>query len=172
MCDIGANIGNHTLYFILECGAACGYAFEPVKDTFNILHKNIEINNLTDQTKLYNVGIGEKAGKSNIVRYDKDNIGGTALEISETGDIPIISVDSLEISMEIALIKIDTEGFEVNVIKGLLHTIKKYHPYIMIEIQKENFGTIKKLMYQLDYKYEKINDLDYIFYPNELLRMR
>lgn len=165
VCDIGSNIGNHTLYFMLECGAAWGYAFEPVKDTFNILKKNIEINNLSNRTEIFNVGIGEKSGKSDIISYDKGNIGGTVLEVNETGDIPIISVDSLNISREVALIKIDTEGFELKVIKGLLQTIRKYRPYIMIEIQKENIKEIKEIMHGQGYEYEMWDDFNYIFSP-------
>ena len=42
--DVGANIGNHTLYYLNECHAKSAYCFEPVPDTFRILSKNIEIN--------------------------------------------------------------------------------------------------------------------------------
>ena len=44
--DIGANIGNHTVFFCKECNAKKVYAFEPVSITFEILQKNIAINNL------------------------------------------------------------------------------------------------------------------------------
>ena len=39
--DVGANIGNHSLYFFNECHASSSYNFEPIKDTFEILKKNI-----------------------------------------------------------------------------------------------------------------------------------
>ena len=65
MLDIGSNIGNHTLYFLNECGAKFVYCFEPAIDTFEILKRNIEINHLENRTGLFNVGVGSKMGGGN-----------------------------------------------------------------------------------------------------------
>ena len=43
VCDIGANVGSHSLYWAVERGAKKVYAFEPIKETFEILKKNIKI---------------------------------------------------------------------------------------------------------------------------------
>lgn len=166
ICDIGANIGNHSLYFALECSVAFEYIFEPIKDTYYILKRNISLNGLDEKTSLFNVGVGEKKAYSSISSYDKGNTGGTSLSLCENGNIPIISIDSLNIEREIALVKIDVEGFEVSVIKGMISILKKYHPYIMIEIQTENFEEISTILQELTYRYEKLDEYNYLFYVN------
>lgn len=42
--DIGANIGNHTVFFANVCKAKKVYSFEPQEKVFEILKKNVEIN--------------------------------------------------------------------------------------------------------------------------------
>lgn len=44
--DIGANIGNHTIYFKKYYDANKIYSFEPVPANFELLNKNIQENNL------------------------------------------------------------------------------------------------------------------------------
>lgn len=162
--DIGANIGNHTLFFFYECGIDKAYCFEPMMSTFEILQKNIEINNLGNKTQLINHAVGKSACKASITHYDKRNIGSTQIAIDATGTIPVVSIDSMNIQDDVKLIKIDVEGFEVNVIEGCLETIEKYKPYILIEIQNENFNAINTLLSQLDYHYEKLNIVNYFYY--------
>lgn len=58
--DIGANIGNHTLFFCNECGAEKVYSFEPCKDTFDVLRRNIDINHLSQCVEAFNVACGAK----------------------------------------------------------------------------------------------------------------
>lgn len=151
--DIGANIGNHTLYFLNECNAKFVYCFEPVADTFQILKKNIEINHLENRTKLMNVGVGKAAGKANVTSYTLDNTGMTTLALSDDGNIKIVSIDELEISDRVGLVKIDVEGLELDVIKGMISTIKRYKPYMMLEIQNSNFENINAILTELDYQF-------------------
>lgn len=61
--DIGANIGNHTLYFSIISGATVVKAFEPIRLTFNTLKKNICINKLDNIVEPYNVAVGRSRGK-------------------------------------------------------------------------------------------------------------
>lgn len=72
--DIGANIGNHTLYFLNECNGKSVYCFEPVKETFELLQRNIEINHLESRTNLLNVGVGLKSARASISFSKKHNV--------------------------------------------------------------------------------------------------
>ena len=72
--------------------------------------------------------------------------------------IKIQKLDSFNLKPD--LIKIDTEGSELDVIKSSLKTIKKYKPLIIVEFNHINFLNIKKILIKLDYKdyvYEKNN---------------
>lgn len=166
--DIGTNIGNHTLYFFFECQIKDAYNFEPVENTLNIFKKNIYINNLSNKVHIYNVAVGQSEGKADIYSYNKDNIGATKIKPQSDGAIQVITIDSLNIQETIGLIKIDVEGFETNVLKGALNTLKKNMPYILIEIVDENFEEIHNLLSNIGYSYEKLDSFetyaDYLFF--------
>lgn len=162
--DIGANIGNHTLYFFFECGIAHAYCFEPVPTTYDILQRNISLNNLTNKTTLINAAVGAQEGVATISHYDETNIGSTQIAITQSGSIPVRSIDSMDIQEHINLIKVDVEGFEVGVVEGCIKTIERNKPYIMIEIQEENFNRIIELLSPFSYKYHQLNVVNYLFY--------
>lgn len=166
--DIGANIGNHSLYFLNECNAMGVYCFEPVKDTFRILKKNIVINNLSDRTILNNVGVGVKSGQAIIDQYDSNNIGSTTIELSKEGDIKVISIDELNIKEKIGLVKMDVEGFEISALKGMINTLRNNLPFISIEIRNHNKREALSILLQMGYKYIELDKQDvysdYLFY--------
>lgn len=162
--DIGANIGNHTLYFFFECDIDCAYCFEPIPSTYNILQKNIAINGLGGKTTLINAAVGANEGVASVSHYDEANIGSTQISLSESGTIPVKSIDSIGIKEHIDLIKIDVEGFEIKVIEGCLNTIERDRPYIMIEIQNENFDRIIELLSPMGYQYHQLNIVNYLFF--------
>lgn len=164
--DIGANIGNHSIYFAKECYAKKVISFEPVLETFNILKKNIEINGLDDVIYPYNWGIGEKKSRAVVNEYNLTNIGATRLTEKSEGDIEIFSIDDIDFQDNIVLIKIDVEGDEEKVIKGALKTIKRNSPMIMLEAWDIN-GTIYNIINMLallGYDFRQLNDCDYLFY--------
>lgn len=170
--DIGCNIGNHTLFYLFECNAQFVHCFEPVKETYRILEKNISINKMESRVKLHNIGIGATKGRAQIEKFDIKNIGGTSIELVENGSITINSIDDLSIN-QIGFIKIDVEGFEINVLKGMIKTIERDHPYLTIEIRDKNFKEAKTILDQYGYKYLEIEEHrsyrdynDYLFYYN------
>jgi FkbM family methyltransferase len=167
--DIGSNIGNHSIYFFYKCRIKESYNFEPIKDTFKILEKNVEINHLNSH--LYNVGIGAAKGKAKIVQYDKANIGATKITKQESGDLQLISIDELSISSRISFVKIDVEGFEKDVIQGMHKLISRDKPIILIEIWNQNHTDIDSYLKSLGYSVDKLNSDDilgnYIYYINQ-----
>ncbi len=72
--------------------------------------------------------------------------------------IQIKVFDSLNLKCRPKFIKIDVEGFDYEVIKGMMNTIKKNKPIILVEFNKNNFFKIKKLLnnyYSWVYFYEQ-----------------
>lgn len=149
--DIGANIGNHTLFYCNEMGATNVYAFEPLLPTYMILKENIRINNLNDKVKLYNYALGEQSGRAIEHIYNLENIGGTAINSNEDGDIQLIAFDEIEIKEKVCFMKIDVEGFEFNVLKGARRFFEKMHPIIHIEIMKDNYERVNNLLNEYGY---------------------
>ena len=170
MLDIGANIGNHTLFFLKECGASFSYCFEPIKEIFDILSKNILINELSGKTSLYNLAVGETEGKADVVSFHSDNLGGACLKKKDDGQIRVVSVDSLDIRDDVAFVKIDVEGFELNVVLGMCDFLKKNHPIIFIEIRDCFFDRINSILIAMGYECELVEEMygmncsNYIYY--------
>ena len=69
--------------------------------------------------------------------------------------INIYKFDDLNLKIKPHFIKIDVEGYDHYVLKGLLKTIKKHKPIFLIEYNQENFFEIKKYLKDYD---------DYIYY--------
>ena len=150
--DIGANIGNHTLYYLNECGAKSVCCFEPVPDTFEILKRNIEINNMQDRVQLHNAAVGETVGKASVTYYSQSNTGMSTIEKNTDGNIKMISVDDMKIEERIGLVKIDVEGFEIPVLKGMINTLKSNLPYISMEVDDEISDDVVKMLTDIGYK--------------------
>ena len=167
--DIGANIGNHTLFWANECSAKKIYAFEPVPFIFKILKKNIKINNLQERVKIYNVGLSDKKSAGKITSFDRTNIGGTRLEEAKDEDakdnIKLVTLDSIDFDEKrIDLIKIDVEGMDYLVLTGAIKTIKKYKPLILIESFPYEYNISSRILMALGYKIIKdFGSFEYLY---------
>lgn len=131
--DVGANIGNHSIFFASILNRNC-ISFEPEENTFNTLLDNIEANNLKRKIHALNIAAGSKKSSASIDIAPDNNSGATSIKKDKNGRIDIDSIDNIVKKNEkISLIKIDVEGFEFEVLKGAKKTIKKNKPLILIE---------------------------------------
>lgn len=171
--DIGANIGNHTLYFCNEMSVSRCYCFEPIKSTYKIFQKNVQVNNLEDKVTLYKVAVGSKKGKAILSHYNVGNIGETSIKNCEDGEIPVVSIDEMRFDTKISLIKIDVEGFELEVIKGMQDTLRNNKPYVMVEIRDEYIEEALDIFEASGLEHIVVKDFcqfgykDYLFYPSK-----
>ena len=164
--DIGANIGNHTLYFANECHVRKIYAFEPVPYTYEVLVKNIEINRLENKVSTFCMGMSDSVTDAVIKIYDLKNIGGTRLKPAETGGIKLVTLDSLNIDEKIDFIKIDVETMDREVLHGSKETIIKYKPVVCVESFDSEYKETKAFLESLGYKLEhELPCCEYIFIP-------
>lgn len=161
--DVGANIGNHTLFMANEVNAKKIVAFEPVYETFRILKRNIRINGLEEKVILHNVGCSDVKGSATLEKYDYENIGGTGLVLTD-GSIPLIALNDLEFNGEVRFIKIDVEGMELSVLKGSFKLLKRYHPYIMVESFFPQSRQVKDYLDSFGYSCVQLDDANYLFY--------
>lgn len=166
--DIGANIGNHTLFFLLECGAGKVHCFEPMDKTFSLLKKNIELNGLLDKVVLNKMGVGAFSTKANLLHFKNNNMGSTELAYDQDGSIPVIAIDDILFDEIITFVKVDVEGFEYEVIKGMRKTVEKHLPYIMIELRSDFFHEVYQWLSTLGYWYIRLgNSMNYLFIPKD-----
>lgn len=161
--DIGANIGNHTVFFAKKCQAAQVFSIEPQKDVFDILEKNVALNNLGSVCTTYNFALGKSSGRADIVSRNRANCGGTKLAMSESGDIMISALDEMDLP-HIDFMKIDVEGFEYDVLKGGEQLLKSMNPIFYIEIEDKNFNKVNALLNSYGYATTQNRHLaDYLY---------
>lgn len=143
--DIGANIGNHSVYFANYMKYSLLAAFEPIPANYNLL-----IQNLTGSKhiQLYNFAVADKRGTLRL-SPDTDNMG--ASKVREDGSIEVraMTIDSCYFD-NVTLMKIDVEGYEPYVLEGAKDTIFRSHPLILIEDWKGTYGKLLP-----DYEIEK-----------------
>jgi FkbM family methyltransferase len=129
--DIGANLG----YFTLMASRLVGpsgkvIAFEPATEAYNYCRKNIELNKLPN-VDLYKNGLWNE--KKTLTISDSHQLGFN--HISDNGDIiECIPLDSLYLTPN--LIKMDIEGAEPYALKGMVETLKRCHPAIVMEVNR------------------------------------
>lgn len=131
-CDVGANIGNHTLYFACVMNRDV-IAFEPLSQCYDQLAHNVALNHCEDQVKLHNLALGAESGVGRMVTTP-GNLGASQFIRDEAGEVRLATLDdTLDATATIALIKIDVEGYELEVLKGAKATISKHKPVLVIE---------------------------------------
>ncbi len=115
--DIGANVGSYTVLASGHCKAK-SVSVEPVPSTFNLLLDNIHINRMEDRVTALNTALGSTSGTLHFTSsYDTINHVATA-EDKNTIQVPVSRLDQIADSQSPALMKIDVEGYETEVIAG------------------------------------------------------
>ena len=120
--DVGANLGIHSLV-LSACVGGGGkvHAFEPVAAIRAKMEENLKINTIT-HVQLYEHALGNSIGKvsfrSNIADF---NIGKGCVDSRGDLCVPMTTIDNEfnEIELPVSMIKIDTEGHELQVSRGL-----------------------------------------------------
>ncbi len=150
--ECGANLG----YYALMEASIVGnkgkiYAIEPIPENFKILKKNIKLNNYGNIIKAYNLAMSDKEGNSEIAVTKNSNFATMLLEknimskwmskklkqqTKKIIKIKTMRMDNfLENKRDVDLIRMDIEGYEIKVIKGLINTIKKSRKPIKLFIE-------------------------------------
>jgi FkbM family methyltransferase len=129
--DVGANIGSYTVLASSVAGAK-SISFEPVPATFLHLKHNVAINDLETLVELHNCGVGSEKSQLHFTsNYDTMNhvVTGSAAEGAGNIVVDIVTLDDVLRNRVPVLVKIDTEGFEMAVLRGAANLLK--HPSLM-----------------------------------------
>lgn len=132
--DVGANIGNHALFWAGECGAQV-LAIEPAPIIFSALRANVEANNLEQRIYVRHYGLGRARGLAEFPDVDLSNTGRTRLIAGATGPLIIRPLHDLPevAATTVRLLKVDVEGMELDVLEGARPTLERDHPAILVE---------------------------------------
>lgn len=134
--DIGTNIGYHSLFAsTIVCNEGKVISFEPIKRIYSQFKKSIQKNGFNN-IETNNLACGFKESKETIY-IDSANVGNSMIFERDLFDskeeITIINYDKKYLKQKIHFVKIDTEGFEYEVLKGMKKSLEKYGPKIILE---------------------------------------
>lgn len=148
--DVGANVGSYTILASNERRAET-ISIEPIQETFLILQQNIELNDISSPVTLMNIGLGNEKG---ILKFTKSL--DTTNHVAKHYDTDIIDVnmerfdDIIHLSKP-TLIKIDVEGYESEVLKGMENALANDHfKSLIIELNSTGlrYGFDETLVHQ------------------------
>lgn len=136
--DIGANVGNHTLFAAKYLKASKVIPFEPNPKAFELLIQNVLVNGLADVVDLSMIGVGVSDEQSGgFAMQDRDrNLGGAKMLEGE-GDLEVHRGDALLAEVTPDFIKIDVEGMEMKVLSGLSGVLERCRPVMMVEVDND-----------------------------------
>jgi FkbM family methyltransferase len=145
--DIGANLGEYSLFAAKRLSAGKVLAFEPMPKMYELLEENKALNQF-DNIRILKYGLSEQEGILPIHEIENAHEGLSTFfpgnQKSRTiTNVPLkvfdTVVDSLGIE-RIDFIKIDIEGSELSALKGALKSIQKFKPWVMVEINQQTYG--------------------------------
>lgn len=115
--DIGANIGSYTVLAAAHCGVET-ISIEPVPATYSHLVDNISINHITHIATPLNMALGSTEGLITFTsKYDTVNHVAIVAD-KDTIEVKVNSLDHIVGDRSPALLKIDVEGYETEVLAG------------------------------------------------------
>jgi FkbM family methyltransferase len=142
--DIGTNIGETLLNFARLTGpGGMVYGFEPVEENFRKCMLNISMNDF-NQIRMNQVALSDKNEQLYFGSSSNSNSGGIFMQKEKNESAKMVEALTLDDFIAginagaIHFIKIDVEGFELNVLKGAVNTIRKFRPLLFVEIDEDN----------------------------------
>ena len=139
--DIGANVGHHSLYLASFCAEV--HSFEPFDAVAKCLDEKIRRNALA-HVHVHRVGLGEADAELDFFAPEGINTGtGTFVSSHEpennrpAGRLRVVCADDYLAALQLCsvdLVKIDVEGFELSVLRGMRKTLATHRPVVMLEL--------------------------------------
>jgi len=157
--DVGANIGAFTILAAGVAGAEVT-AFEPSPDSFRMLERNVRLNGLTDQVRLFNAAVGRRAGEVQFTTgLGTENCvaagNGSSKPVGDLIRVKAITLDEASASIVPGLLKVDVEGFETEVFSGAARLLNRPQLSAMIV---ERSGNANRYGYDEAVLHQSIRD--------------
>jgi FkbM family methyltransferase len=117
--DVGANVGTYTIW-AAEAGAEV-IALEPAADTFGLLQENIALNGY--QVTALQAAAGDHCG---VARFTVGRDAGNCLDPDGAAETRLVTIDSLIGDRYVTGMKVDVEGFEIDVLRGCTRALAEH----------------------------------------------
>ena len=144
--DIGANVGFFTILGARLVGpTGRTIAFEPVPACARAVARNIELNDFA-HAEIREAAVGAAGGRAQLLVVGEASWShlastGRHADVRDEIDVAVVAIDELVAAGEIPppdVVKIDTEGAELQAIAGMRATIERHRPAIVCELHDTN----------------------------------
>lgn len=135
--DVGANIGYYTLLFASLVRGGKVVSFEPSSRERRLLQKNVDLNRMENVT-VVGLGLGATAATGEL-HINNSNFGRNSIGMVQSGPSERIEIETIDNYIRqnsltrFDLIKLDVEGYEIEVLKGASESIQKFRPLVSFE---------------------------------------
>lgn len=157
--DIGSCWGLYSLRLSSYYKKLKILSFDPIKNNIDRLKSSIYKNNITN-IKTYHTAIGNKAGIVELGATEEYSpnyeINASSPVIKEKSKINFLD-NIFEFKNKFLVFKIDTEGFEYEVLKGATKLLQNNKCFLQVEIKDDNFLNVVNLLNLLNFKQISIN---------------
>jgi len=173
--DVGTNIGETLMNFAKMNRDGRNIGFEPVPYLYEKAQTNIALNKF-ENIELVNMALSSKAETLSFNETNENNSGGTFLTRDDNSDyvraVQAVRLDDFAEQNRldnISLIKIDVEGFEMEVLRGAVEVLRKFKPILFVEVddafllrQQSSVEAIFDLLTSHGYKIKTANTGEYV----------
>lgn len=174
LVDVGASTGSFALLPV-HLPDLRALAFEPAGRAFALLSENLQRNRIANRVRAYRVALSDVDGTAVLRVPNESNASGLAtmgkhpLRFVGWSEeiVPTMRFDSIYRLDRVDVMKLDTEGAELFVLRGAEGTIRRCRPMLLIEYQPINtrqFGyepeMISRLVEQFGYRCERVGEED------------
>ena len=139
--DLGANIGYFSLLVAKNLPSVKVISFEPVLGLFEKMNDNISLNNIKNISTV-SAAVGEISGERELFVSAPDNLGMSSFHQPENYSgkkerVKVVNIDDWFKTSglsKIDVIKLDIEGSEFDVLKGMKKVLQKQKPILIVEV--------------------------------------
>lgn len=155
LLDVGANVGQTLLKWKSVNPKAKYIGFEPLPICYSYILDLVKINKFND-CDVYQKALSNENGKTQLKMHFQDETDRTATivksNLKSIGSIEVALIDfptfikEQTISLKnIAVVKIDTEGSEVEILSSMQSFLETYKPKVIVEVLAENKQSIDRV---------------------------
>jgi FkbM family methyltransferase len=156
--DIGAHMGSFSLKYAEDNKL---YAFEPNRENYSFLEKNVKNNQLNKKIIIFNFAISDKKGIKRLGLSEGSGGHGFYTKSKNHEKVETFTLDEfikIKKIKHVDIIKIDVEGDELNVLKGAIKLLGKMSPLLIIELHPW-YISAKKILEKLEKEGYKIDSM-------------
>jgi FkbM family methyltransferase len=181
LVDVGANIGLVSLAALARVPGATVYAFEPGPRQHRLLAKTIRRNGLEGRLELSPLALSDTAGTARFAVHSSRHAAGDGfVDTGRGGKSRSMRVRTETLDRwwearsrpDVAVVKIDTEGSELLVLRGASRLVAVCRPVLLLEIHEANlrvypFGVddVRREVEAMGYRLEELQPTEFVARP-------